>query len=272
MFTLDSISYISSSWKNSHIFKPSSLCTHSGFFPLVCACFAKGLFSDNVIQWGVRWPTKQLPWHAAIIDSKIFICSATSLCLSCILPTLPWSHDYHMTAYSSLTSSCFSLMSASRKNSHTLMGEPKKAICPLQRSKILSKAWKISLRGWWMVTTIALPVPAITCRLFSMSREEAESRPDREGGGRREEGKGEWHMMTWLKWLTVSSCNWHSIIVKLLIELAVHSPDVGSSRKMMFGMPSSCTAMSSRFLCNNENIDTQALTDLCMKSINTSWL
>ena len=29
-----------------------------------------------------------------------------------------------------------------------------------------------------MVTTIARPVPAITCKLFRMSREEAESRPD----------------------------------------------------------------------------------------------
>ena len=63
------------------------------------------------------------------------------------------------------------------KKSQTLTGEPKNATCPLHNSRILSKAWKISERGWWIVTTMALPVPAITCRLFRMSREEAESRP-----------------------------------------------------------------------------------------------
>ena len=77
------------------------------------------------------------------------------------------------------TSSSFSMMSALRKNSQTLTGEPKKATCPLQSRRILSKAWKISLLGWWMVTTTALPVPAISWRLLRISREEAESRPIR---------------------------------------------------------------------------------------------
>ena len=79
------------------------------------------------------------------------------------------------------TSSSFSMMSALRKNSHTLTGEPKKATCPLQSRRILSKAWKISLLGWWMVTTTALPVPAISWRLLRISRDEAESRPIRRG-------------------------------------------------------------------------------------------
>ncbi len=69
------------------------------------------------------------------------------------------------------------MMSALRKNSQTLTGEPKKATCPLQSRRILSKAWKISLLGWWMVTTTALPVPAISWRLLRISRDEAESRP-----------------------------------------------------------------------------------------------
>ncbi len=65
------------------------------------------------------------------------------------------------------------------KKVQTFTGEPKNATCPLHNRRILSKAWKISERGWWIVTTMALPVPAITWRLLSMSREEAESRPVR---------------------------------------------------------------------------------------------
>ena len=60
----------------------------------------------------------------------------------------------------------------------------------------MSNAWKISLLGWCIVTTMARPVAANTCRLFKISREEAESRPrgkmeevgGREGGS---EGGGE---------------------------------------------------------------------------------
>ena len=87
------------------------------------------------------------------------------------------------------------------KKFHTLTGEPKNATWPLQSSRILSKARKISLLGWWMVTTTARPVSARTWRRFRISREEAESNPrgvcvayqGREGRGKEEAKKRRVH-------------------------------------------------------------------------------
>ena len=73
------------------------------------------------------------------------------------------------------------LSRALMKKPQTRTGAPKNATCPLQSRRILSKARKISLRGWWIVTTMPRPVSASAWRLFRISREEAESKPDESG-------------------------------------------------------------------------------------------